>query len=223
VDIQVKFFALARDLAGAAETTIAVPEGATVGQVWDEIVRRHPGLARYRDEFLMAVNRRFAPADRVLQPGDELAVIPPVSGGAGDGNSTFRVVAAPLEIQEAVDAVRHPEAGAVVLFVGTVREWTEGTRTLAIDYEAYPRMAEEYLATIGEEIRQRWDVRGVHIAHREGRLRPGEDSVVIAVSAPHRSDAFAACRHAIERIKETVPIWKKEITAEGSRWVGREG
>ena len=222
MDIRVKFFALARDLAGAAETTVAVAEGATVGQVWDEVIRRHPGLARYRDEFLLAVNRRFAPPDRVLDPGDELAVIPPVSGGAGDGTTTVRVAAAPLEAQEAVDAVRHPEAGAVVLFVGTVRGWTEGTRTLAIDYEAYPRMAEDYLAAIAEEIRQKWNVRGIYIAHREGRLRPGEDSVVIAVSAPHRSDAFDACRHAIDRIKETVPIWKKEITTEGSRWVGRE-
>lgn len=229
MDIQVKFFALARDLAGAAETTVSVPDGASVGQVWDEIIRRHPGLARYRDEFLLAVNRRFASPDRVLQSGDELAVIPPVSGGAREdgspspANASFRVVAAPLDVQEAVDAVRHPEAGAVVLFVGTVREWTDGTRTLAVEYEAYPRMAEEYLATIGEEIRQRWDVRGIHIVHREGRLRPGEDSVVIAVSAPHRSDAFAACRHAIDRIKETVPIWKRETTTEGSRWVGREG
>jgi len=218
VHIEVKFFALARDLAGAAETAIDVPEGTTLGQAWDEIIRRHPGLARYREEFLLAVNRRFAPLDRVLAPGDVVAVVPPVSGG-----SHYRVTPAPLEVREAVDAVRHPEAGAVVIFIGTVREWTGDTRTLEVEYEAYPEMAEEQLAAIGEEIHRNWDVRGVHIVHRHGRLHPGEDSVVIAVSAPHRADAFAACRHAIDRIKEIVPIWKKETTGSGSRWIRQEG
>lgn len=218
VDIQVKFFALARDLAGSAEAVIHLAEGATVGQAWQEIVRTHPGLDPYREEFLLAVNRRFASPDHTLAPGDVLAVIPPVSGG-----DHYRVTPAPLDVQAAVDAVRHPEAGAIVLFVGTVRELTGETRTVQVDYEAYPEMAEDQLAAVGQEIRQRWDVRGIHVVHRQGRLQPGEDSVVIAVSAPHRADAFAACRHAIDRIKEIVPIWKQETTTEGSRWVRREG
>lgn len=257
--IQVKFFALARDLAGTAQATMDLPEGATVGQAWDEIIANHPGLARYREEFLVAVNRRFAEADRRLAEGDEVAIIPPVSGGqtpepqvAGPGGrgpqvagpevggsgvhgpghagsspggsqGEYEITSAPLDLTGAVQAVRHPEAGAVVVFVGTVRERTGETRTLEIDYEAYPEMAREQLAAIGEEVRRRWDVRGIHVTHRQGRLKPGEDSVVIAVSAPHRGDAFAACRYVIDRIKETVPVWKKETTGNGTRWVSREG
>lgn len=225
VHIEVKFFALARDLAGGAGTTIDLPEGATVAQAWDEIIRRHPGLARYREEFLVAVNRRFANPDRPLAEGDEVAVIPPVSGGdqyGVSGGGHYEVTPAPLEVDRAVQAVRHPEAGAVVLFIGTVRERTGNTRTLEIDYETYPEMAGDQLEAIGDEVRRRWDVRGIHVTHRQGRLKPGDDSVVIAVSAPHRGDAFAACRYVIDRIKETVPIWKKETTGSGTRWVDRE-
>lgn len=235
--VQLRFFALARDLAGTAGAVLELPEGATVGEAWDRILADYPGLVRYRDEFMVAVNRRFAQDDHRLEDGDELAVIPPVSGGgwseAGPGGQaraggvpaavTCEVTEAVLDPLAALEAVRHPGAGAVTVFVGTVRELTGATRTLEIEYEAYPEMAREQLAALAEEACRRWDLRRVYVVHRQGRLHPGEDSVVIAVSAPHRADAFAACRYIIDRIKETVPVWKKETTSEGSRWVGREG
>lgn len=234
MQVDVKFFALAADLAGTREASMELPDGTTVGAAWDELVARYPGLARYREELLLAVNRQFASPEKELHAGDVLAIIPPVSGGGhpapeegGDhgsggqcGNAKANYLTGeeldPLSI---LNQVRHPEAGALVLFVGTVRALTEGNRTLSVTYEAYQQMASEQLRVIEEEMRSRWDLREVRILHRYGHLEPGEDSVVIAVSAPHRGDAFSACRHAIDRIKEMVTIWKKETTTAWSEWV----
>ncbi|MEL7240059.1 MAG: molybdenum cofactor biosynthesis protein MoaE, partial [Planctomycetota bacterium] len=147
---------------------------------------------------------------------DELALIPPVSGG----HDLFEVRNEPLEVAEVEAAVRHGGAGAVVSFTGTVRNNTKGVAVDALEYEAYRSMAEKYLRTIGHEIAERWPDTRVAMLHRVGRLAVGEASVVIAVSSPHRADAFDACRHSIERLKEDVPIWKKEFRTDGSVWVG---
>ncbi|HHY95325.1 MAG TPA: molybdopterin converting factor subunit 1 [Firmicutes bacterium] len=218
MQVTVKFFALAVDLAGTRELTLDLPAHTTVGQLWEQVLNDHPGLARYRDEFLLAVNRRFASPEQTLEQGDVVAVIPPVSGGSSPAGDNYDLTTTPLDLAPAIAAVRHPEAGAIVTFTGTVRELTGDTRTFSVDYEAYPEMAVEQLRAIGEEIRARWQVTRIWIVHRYGHLLPGEDSVIIAVSSPHRAEAFAACRHAIDRIKEMVPVWKRETTQAGSSW-----
>jgi molybdopterin synthase catalytic subunit len=166
----------------------------------------------------VAVNEEFAAPDQRVRAGDEVALIPPVSGGSGLG--PFAVRAEPIEEREAIDAVRSPEAGAIVSFLGTVRARTAGHEVIALEYEAYDSMAVRVLRSIGEEIMTRWPGTRAAIIHRRGRLSVGDVSVVIACSSPHRADAFDACRHAIERLKADVPIWKKEIRKDGSIWVG---
>jgi molybdopterin synthase catalytic subunit len=168
---------------------------------------------------MLMVNRAYVDAEQSLHDGDEVAFIPPVSGG---DQERFRVQSTPLDPAALERLVAHPGAGAIVTFTGTVRDHGRGRQVTLLDYEAYGPAAELALSQIGEEIRQRWDVEHVAIAHRVGSLAVGEASVVIAVAAPHRDAAFAACRYAIERIKEFVPIWKKEHYADGASWIGSE-
>ncbi|HEY8346009.1 MAG TPA: molybdenum cofactor biosynthesis protein MoaE [Symbiobacteriaceae bacterium] len=194
--------------------------GKTVGEVLEELKAQHPSLGALIPSLATAVNREYVSADRVLQDGDELALIPPVSGGAEAEPPLFEVTTAPLSADEVAARVTNNRSGATVVFVGTVREWTDGRRTVALEYDAYPEMAVEQMRRIGEEIASRWPGARTAIVHRIGRLEPTEASVVIAVSAPHRAEAFEACRHAIERLKQTVTIWKKEIREDGSEWIG---
>jgi len=171
-----------------------------------------------RSSTMLMVNQEYARADRELREGDEVALIPPVSGGGG----FFRVGPEPLDAREVEAAVADPSAGAVVTFTGTVRDRARGRSVVALEYEAYGPAAERMLAQIGREISERWGIGRVAIAHRIGRLGVGEASVVIAVSTPHRAEGFAACAYAIERLKEIVPIWKKEHYADGAVWIGSE-
>ncbi|MGH2997596.1 MAG: molybdenum cofactor biosynthesis protein MoaE, partial [Gaiellaceae bacterium] len=164
---------------------------------------------------LYAVNREYAARERRLAEGDEVALIPPVSGGA------FRVSAERLSLDAAVGEVRREQAGAIATFTGTTRVHSRGRTVLHLDYEAYPEMAEDVMAQIAAELSRRHDVCAVAIHHRVGRVEIGEPSVVIAVSAPHRADALAACREAIDALKETVPVWKKEVYEGGEEWIGR--
>jgi molybdopterin synthase catalytic subunit len=145
-----------------------------------------------------------------------------VSGGSETGGRLFRVTTEVLDAREVEVVVAGPESGAIVTFTGTVRDHARGKVVTALDYEAYPPAAEKMLERIGDEIRERWGIERVAIVHRYGLLRVGDASVVIAVASPHRDEAFAACRHAIERIKEIVPIWKKEHYSDGAVWVGSE-
>jgi molybdopterin synthase catalytic subunit len=151
-----------------------------------------------------------------LKDGDEVALIPPVAGGAG----CFHVVDRPLALQEVVDAVSGPGQGGVVTFSGAVRDVTRGRKVLRLEYEAYPEMAVKTLAAIGDQAARQWAGTRLAIVHRVGTLLPGELAVVIAASAPHRDEAFQACRHAIEALKRDVPIWKKEVYEDGDVWVG---
>jgi molybdopterin synthase catalytic subunit len=173
---------------------------------------------------MLMVNQEYAPADTILRDGDEVAFIPPVSGGSGDGapRTLFKVVETPLDVRDVLDVVADPGAGAVVSFTGAVRDHSLGKVVTGLTYEAYPAAAEKQLGRVGAEIAARWPVRGVAIIHRTGHLAVGEASVVIAVSAPHRHDAFAACEFAITRLKEIVPIWKKEAYTDGAVWIGSE-
>jgi MoaE-MoaD fusion protein len=206
----VKLFAGLREQAGTATRQLELPVDAHVGDVWPAL-----GLGEEPPGLLYAVNREYAPPERELADGDEVAVIPPVSGGA------FRLSDAPLSLDAVVDEVRSDEAGAIATFTGTTRVHSRGRTVTHLDYEAYQGMAEDVMAQIADELKRRYELCDVAIHHRVGRVGIGEPSVVIAVSAPHRQDALAACKDAIDSLKETVPLWKKEVYEGGEEWVGR--
>ncbi|HET8733588.1 MAG TPA: molybdopterin converting factor subunit 1 [Anaeromyxobacteraceae bacterium] len=212
--VTVLFFAVAREAAGTdAETLASAPP--TVGALRALLAARHPALARVLPRCRLAVNQEFAAEDAAVPDGAEVAVIPPVSGGAG----RFAVVDRPLSLAEVVDAVASEGNGGVVTFRGDVRGESRGRRVVRLDYEAYVPMAERKLAEIGEAVGGEHGA-AVAIVHRVGTLRPGEAAVVLAAAAPHRSPAFRACEAAIERLKKDAPIWKREVYEDGSDWVG---
>ncbi len=222
VTVRVRFFAVLVEAAGRELLELTLPAGATVRAALEAVGEQVPAVRRYGSSLLAAVNFDYVTGDHVLREGDELALIPPVSGGAGGGR--FEVVEGPIDVGALIAEVAHPSCGAIATFLGTVRDHAEGRPVAGIEYHAYREMAVRKLAEIGEEIRREWGLDRVAIVHRVGRLAIGEISVAIAVAAPHRAEAFAACRHAIERIKVIVPIWKKEAWADGgSRWVGLPG
>ena len=206
--VRVRLFAALRERAGWSEREL---DGvARVADVWPAL-----GLGDEPPGLLYAVNREYAPPERELADGDEVALIPPVSGGA------FRLSDAPLSLDAVVDEVRSDEAGAIATFTGTTRVHSRGRTVTHLEYEAYQGMAEEVMAQIADDLRRRYDLCDVAIHHRIGRVGIGETSVVIAVSAPHRHDALAACKDAIDALKETVPLWKKEVYEGGEEWIGR--
>jgi molybdopterin synthase catalytic subunit len=200
---------------------VELPDGAVVGDVWPAL-----GLGDEPLGLLFALNRGYTEPGARLSSGDEVAVIPPVSGGVSpsgsEPQSLFRLLAEPLSIEEVVEQVRTADAGAVASFVGTTRARSRGRDVLYLEYEAYEGMAEQVMADLAEELKRRHDLCNVAIHHRVGRVDIGETSVVIAVSAPHRGDALAACREAIDELKVTVPLWKKEVYDGGEEWVGTE-
>ncbi|OFX24693.1 MAG: molybdopterin converting factor subunit 1 [Anaeromyxobacter sp. RBG_16_69_14] len=212
--IQVLYFAAAREAAGASRESLPdVP--ATVADLRRVLAQRHPPLARVLPRCRIAVNQEFAEDATPLQDGAEVALVPPVAGGA----PRFEVVDRPLVLAEVVDAVSRPGLGGVVTFTGTVRDENHGRRVIRLEYEAYKDMAERKLAQIGAEIRTAHQV-DVAIVHRVGVLAPGQAAVVIACAAPHRTPAFRACEACIERLKQEVPIWKREVFEDGTEWVG---
>jgi molybdopterin synthase catalytic subunit/molybdopterin converting factor small subunit len=209
VQVSVRLFAGLRERAGTGARELELADGATVGDVWPEL-----GLGDEPAGLLYAVNRRYAAADAELQDGDVVALIPPVSGGA------FRLTGEPLSLDDAVREVRRDEAGAIATFLGTVRNRSRGRDVLYLEYEAYEGMAEETMADLAAELTARHELAAVAIHHRVGRVEIGDGSVVIAVSAAHRAAALAACREAIDTLKQTVPLWKKEVYVGGEEWIG---
>jgi len=208
VAIKVRLFAGLRERAGYSEREL---EGvAQVADVWPAL-----GLGDEPEGLLYAVNREYASPERELADGDEVAVIPPVSGGA------FLVTGEPLSLDAVVREVKDERAGAIATFSGTVRRRSRGRDVLHLDYEAYAEMAEDVMAGLAADLEQRYELCAVAIHHRTGRVEIGEASVVIAVSAPHRTDALAACKDAIDTLKEAVPLWKKEVYEGGEEWIGR--
>jgi molybdopterin synthase catalytic subunit/molybdopterin converting factor small subunit len=210
VQIRVRLFAGLRERAGSGERALELPDGARLGDVWAplELGDEPPGL-------LYAVNREYAPAERELADGDEVALIPPVSGGA------IRLSEQPLDPAAVIAEVSDEQAGGIAVFIGTTRVHSRGRTVQHLEYEAYEGMAEQVMAALADDLRGRYALCEVAIAHRVGRVGIGELSVVIAVSAPHRGDALAACKEAIDRLKETVPLWKKEVYEGGEEWIGR--
>jgi MoaE-MoaD fusion protein len=222
MNVRLRYFAILRETLGKPGESREVPEETTAGELFDLIASESPRLAGLKRSVMLMVNQEYVSADHRLREGDELALIPPVSGGETAIERLFRVTTDPLDAREVEAAVSGPDTGAIVTFTGTVRDNARGKGVTALDYEAYPPAAEKMLERIGDEIREHWGMARVAIVHRYGLLQVGEASVVIAVSSPHRDEAFLASRYAIERIKEIVPIWKKEHYSDGAVWVGSE-
>jgi MoaE-MoaD fusion protein len=208
VRVTVRLFAGLRERAGQAR--VELEDVARVEDIWPrlDLGDEPPGL-------LYALNREYVERGQELADGDEVALIPPVSGGS------FRLLDQPLDVAAVLREVEDPEAGAVASFVGTVRRHSRGRDVEHLDYEAFEEMAEPMLVRLGNELTERHGLCAVAIHHRLGRVEIGEASVVIAVSAPHRSAALDACREAIETLKTTIPLWKKEVYAGGEEWIGR--
>jgi MoaE-MoaD fusion protein len=208
VAVRVRLFAGLRERAGWSEREL---DGIDrIADVWPAL-----GLGDEPEGLLYAVNKEYADDDRALADGDEVALIPPVSGGA------FRLSPESLSLDAVVDEVRSNRAGAIATFVGTTRAQSRGRTVLHLDYEAYKEMAEQVMTQIAEELKARYDLCEIAIHHRTGRVDIGEASVVIAISAPHRQDALAACKDAIDTLKGRVPLWKKEFYEGGEEWIGR--
>ena len=221
MQVRVRLFAALRERAGTGSVEVDLPEGAVVADVWPVL-----GLGGEPPGLLFARNRAYADRGDVLAPGDEVAVIPPVSGGTDNASGSepqgrFRLSATPLAIDAVVDEARTDEAGAIAIFVGTTRRLSRGREVLYLEYEAYEGMAEQVMADLASTLRTRHEVTEIAIHHRVGRVDIGETSVVIAVSAPHRAAALAACGDAIDELKVTVPLWKKEVYVGGEEWIGR--
>jgi molybdopterin synthase catalytic subunit len=211
VTVRVRLFAILRERAGHDSVALELPAGATVADAVSAVAEE-TGLGELLGRMSLgtAVNRQYVPPDTELRPGDELALIPPVSGGAP---LHARVGDEPLRLDALSRAVTSPRAGAIVIFQGTTRE------VEALEYEAYTEMAEKQIATILAECVQRHGLEGAAAEHRVGRVPLGEPSVIVAVSAEHRAEAFAGAREAIDRIKEQVPIWKREVSGQDGSWV----
>jgi molybdopterin synthase catalytic subunit len=248
--VQVRFFAVFREMIGVTSEWKEIEAGMTVGQLWREYAARSPRVGNIRTAY--AVNQKLVNADYVLREGDEVGFLPPVSGGArtkpretarqrtqnsrkesrsrkrneirGDSRKSrikrdAYITREALDLRTFVARVACPGMGAIVTFSGVVRDNARGRAVRYLEYEAYGEMAEQSLRDIIAEIRERWRDARVAIGHRTGRLRVGEASLVIAVAAPHRAEAFAASRYAIERIKALLPVWKKEFATDGASWV----
>jgi molybdopterin converting factor subunit 1 len=240
--LRVRFFAIHRELLGRREEELELPEGATIAGAWSELTARHPALAPSRPIVRFARNLTYADPDESLSDGDELAIIPPVAGGAGtapasEGRRRLALTAEPIDDALAADLARYVASdadGAIVTFVGRTRETPgepapgeeeaaaryRGQPVVALEYEAYEAMALSVLEAIAAETEDRFGVAGLAIVHRTGRIAVGEASVAIVAAAPHRDAAFDACRYAIEELKARAPIWKSEYFADGRVWLG---
>lgn len=219
MQLNVLYFAGIADQIGVRSHTVDLCEGSTVGQLIQKLKEMHPEASDLIQSSVVAVNQEYAEADQTLQKSDEIALIPPVSGGE---STMFWITEKPLSADKLIQMVSNPYAGAVLTFSGTVREFTKGQRTLSLEYEAYAPMAVKKMEEIGEEIQERWPDIRIAMAHRIGKLDIQEISVIAAVASPHRPEAFAAGEYAIRRLKEIVPIWKKEIWEDGSEWQGAQ-
>jgi molybdopterin synthase catalytic subunit len=229
VEVEVSYFAAARELCGIERERVALERSPiSAGALLEQLGRRHARLAGLARRMRLAVNGEIVPDDHQVTAGDEVAVLPPVAGGSAVGAQRgvmlCAIRAAALSVDEVLAAVRSPSAGGIALFVGSVRDHAEGKPVARLDYEAHPVLAERELHNVLAEIAERNPELRLAALHRVGALALGELAVVVAASAPHRAEAFAACREAIEQIKQRVPIWKKEWAPDGSAiWVNLKG
>ena len=228
--VKVLFFGMLKDIVGRAEDALEVEEGSRLETVFDHYAERFPRLREYEVSIVLARNQQFSSRAEVVSAGDEVAFLPPVSGGAGpytheiteDGGHFFALTRQPLDTRSIAERLLRGADGAVVNFEGVVRDNTKGRATRYLDYECYEPMAVKMMAQIGREIAGSHSISRVAIVHRLGRLQIGETSVAVVVTAPHRKPAFEAALEGINRLKRIVPIWKKEYFADGEVWVEGE-
>jgi len=230
--VHVLFFGVLKDLAGQGGESLDLPENATLGDVLSHYEARIPRLKEWVSSIAMSVNQEYAGPEAKLSQGDEIALLPPVSGGAGrpeepvQGDIQARkhavIVRERIETRAVLEGIKRAEDGAAVVFEGVVRDNSRGRRTLYLDYEAYEDMAVKQMEELSEQALSRFPIRDVAILHRLGRLEIGETSVLIVVASAHRAAAFDACRWLIDTLKRTVPIWKKEYFGDGVVWADGE-
>jgi molybdopterin converting factor subunit 1 len=223
--VQILFFGMLKELAGRASDTIDLAEGASVADVLRHYESQIPRLKDALSSLAIAVNQQYAGPDTKLNSGDEIALLPPVSGGVPERLGRLphaTIVREVIDTQRVVGALKRGEDGAALVFEGVVRNQTRGRKTLYLDYEAYEEMALQQMESLASQALAQFQVRDVAIVHRLGRLEIGETSVLIAVASAHRAAAFEACRWLIDTLKRTVPIWKKEFFEDGAVWADGE-
>jgi len=218
MNVRVRLFASAREAAGVGHLLLELPDRSIVRDAIDRITRLHPLVGEIR-QMVIAKNRDYVGPDEPLADGDELALIPPVSGGAVSSPERILVSAAPLSVDAAIEAVRGPDSGGIVVFLGTVRDESRGKRVRHLEYEAYAEMAEAKMREIAIALEGPHAPLRIAMHHRVGDLALGEIAVIVAAAAPHREGAFDAARAAIDELKRSVPIWKKEYTDDGAVWI----
>lgn len=220
VSVTVRLFAGVREAAGVSSVDVELPAPATIGDAVEAASGVVPGEWRLPKTVLLASNGEYASTETQVEDGDEVAIIPPVSGGAGDATQEITITEAPLDAEPLTKSVQTDVDGAVVTFLGVTRNHNEGRQVLYLEYEAYRPMADQVIAEIICEMKSRFEIGRVAVAHRTGRVDIGETSMVVAVGAAHRRPAFEAALHFIDRLKQVVPIWKKEYFEGGEVWIG---
>lgn len=219
--LTLRLFATLRERARTSEMHREFPDGVSVGDIWQQLVQDFPALGGHNDGVAFAVNHEYVKADFRPHDNDEVAFIPPVSGGADEPwLGPISIGPDPIDVEALERAVGHPAAGAIVTFAGTTRRDNAGRKVIRLEYEAYEPMALAEMRKLARDAGNRWKIVRIAIQHRVGFVDIGETSVAIAVSAAHRAEAFEACRFAIDRLKEVVPVWKKEYFEGGEVWVG---
>ena len=221
MQIRVLFFGLLKDVAGMANDSVSLPEGSTLADLLVYYEARIPRLKELLPSLALSVNQQYASVDVALSANDEIALLPPVSGGASRSEHAA-IVRTPIDTQAVLDKIKQPEDGAAAVFEGVVRNNTRERKTLYLDYEAYEEMALKQMEELAAQALGQFRVRDVAIVHRLGRLEVGETSVLIVVASAHRGAAFDACRWLIDTLKRTVPIWKKEHFVDGAVWADGE-
>ena len=224
MQIRVLFFGMLKDLLGRSSDALELPEGARLQAVLSHYASQAPRLESLLPSLALSVNQEYSGPEKVLRSGDEVGLLPPVSGGSAAASvlPCVRIVREPISTQAELDRTKGPQDGAAVVFEGVVRNNTRGRRTLYLDYESYEAMALKQMEALCEDAKARFAVRAVTLVHRLGRLEIGETSVLIVVASAHRGPAFEACRWIIDTLKKTVPIWKKEYFEDGAVWADGE-
>ena len=226
MQVRVLFFGILKDLAGQSADSLTLPENAMLGDVLNHYEARIPRLRSLSSSLAMSINQEYAGPESRLHAGDEIALLPPVSGGSGDaavqGVNCAKIVRERIDTPAFLAKIKRPADGAVVVFEGIVRDNSRGRRTLFLDYEAYEEMALKQMNGLIEQALSQFRVREIAIVHGIGRLQIGETSVLIVVASAHRAAAFEACRWLIDTLKRTVPIWKKEYFEDGAVWADGE-
>ena len=222
VTVKLRLFAVYRERVGSDCIEMTLPNGATVDDALQRLAEEHPATVPLLPTTMVAVNQEYVERSHLLQAMDEVALIPPVSGGMDypSPNPRILITNEPLDAEKVTAMVMSTANGGVVTFQGITRDQTGGRTVELLEYEAYPEMAYKTLQQIFDEVEEHWGVTDIALAHRIGRLELGEASLIVAAAAAHRAEAFAVTMYVVDRLKEIVPIWKKEFFEDGSVWVG---